>query len=144
MKISAQLQEIRKITLSKIFCQNSRYLKTIQPRVFDMPDDYTNAQIDCKDLPDVDMSLWKETAFCEMKGLKIAAGETKFVTPCVTCTCTADGIECHPTKILNCEKLLHKFTLAETQKDTACVIQCAELFGAEKDIWISFQTLICK
>ncbi|CAJ0608318.1 unnamed protein product [Cylicocyclus nassatus] len=122
-----QLDEIRKVKLSSIFCANSRYLRTIQPNVFDVPDDLTNAQLPCSDIPQLDLTQWRDRKHCEMNGKNIPLGESTHVTPCITCTCTHDGIACNPTKVDSCEKLSHKYLLSDISKDTSCMIQCSDL-----------------
>ncbi|KAK6732207.1 hypothetical protein RB195_016531 [Necator americanus] len=123
----AQLNEIRKIRLSSILCANSKYLRTIQPNVFDVPDDLINAQIPCTDIPQMDLSHWKDRKHCEMNGRTIAMGESTYITPCVTCTCTFEGVACNPTRVESCEKLSNKFLLSDISKDTSCMIQCSDL-----------------
>ncbi len=69
------MAEIRKITLGKILCANSRYLTRIQPNVFDMPDDLTlvtfiyksqlfdfssNTQVPCDSFAEIDLTKWTD------------------------------------------------------------------------------------
>uniref|UniRef100_A0A915I1S1 Peroxidase n=1 Tax=Romanomermis culicivorax TaxID=13658 RepID=A0A915I1S1_ROMCU len=122
-----QLSGIRKITLAKILCTNSASLKNIQPRVFEMPDDFLNAQVSCQDLLEVDLYEWLDRQFCVVDHRVINLGKTKRITPCVSCTCTSEGPECHSVRIDNCNQLLDEFLFTEVSEDTVCVIQCSSL-----------------
>uniref|UniRef100_A0A914H7D6 Peroxidase n=1 Tax=Globodera rostochiensis TaxID=31243 RepID=A0A914H7D6_GLORO len=128
----AQLQQIRKIRLAKTICQNSAFIHKIQPNVFDLPDELMNMQVKCDDLDAVKLELWREKAFCEVNSLLIQNGESRHVTPCVTCTCTAEGAECQPIKVTSCAKLLQKYDRDAIERDAACLIQCAEELGPER------------
>ncbi|GAU93878.1 hypothetical protein RvY_05745 [Ramazzottius varieornatus] len=56
-----QLEEIRKITLSRLICDNGDNITTIQPRGFLLPDIHLNAPGSCAALPEMDLSQWKES-----------------------------------------------------------------------------------
>uniref|UniRef100_A0AC35U7B1 Peroxidase n=1 Tax=Rhabditophanes sp. KR3021 TaxID=114890 RepID=A0AC35U7B1_9BILA len=131
-----QLVEIKKIKLAHLFCQNSNYIDTIQPNVFDMPDDLLNAQMKCADFDRIDLSLWKEKEECQMKDVRIALGKTLNVTPCVSCTCTTEGLECHPQRITECEKLIKVYPMDNIMKDTSCVIQCFNMIKKLKQVHV--------
>ena len=53
-----QLNEIRRQTMSTIVCSNLR-LKSVQRNSFRQMSDQ-NPLVECKDLPKLDLSLWKE------------------------------------------------------------------------------------
>ncbi|XP_060522510.1 chorion peroxidase-like [Cylas formicarius] len=55
-----QLAEIRKITLSKIICDNIDGNNDIHASAFDIPSDSTNPRVACDSLPALDLSPWKE------------------------------------------------------------------------------------
>ncbi|KAM3725264.1 Heme peroxidase [Dirofilaria immitis] len=122
-----QLAEIRKTTLSKLICANSQYARRIQPNAFLMPDDLTNAPMKCSELPDIDLYEWLDRQFCVVDHRVINLGRTKRITPCITCTCTAEGPECHSMVIDRCESLLTDYLFSEVIADTVCVIQCSSL-----------------
>nr|CAD2182762.1 unnamed protein product [Meloidogyne enterolobii] len=123
-----QLSQIRKIRLSKILCQNSPIIQKIQPNVFDIQDDLINAPVNCNDLEEIELEAWKEKSYCEINGLKIEQGENRRTTPCVTCTCTAEGPECQPVKMdsFECSQLFNKYDKKSILKDATCAIQCAQ------------------
>uniref|UniRef100_A0A914BYC7 Peroxidase n=1 Tax=Acrobeloides nanus TaxID=290746 RepID=A0A914BYC7_9BILA len=127
---TAQLAEIRKTTMSKIICENSQYAKRIQPNSFLMPDDLTNAPINCSEMQETDLYEWLDRQFCVVDQRVINLGKTRRVTPCITCTCTAEGPECHSITVDRCESLLDDYLFAEIKQDTVCVIQCSQMIKA--------------
>ncbi|CAK9289841.1 unnamed protein product [Gordionus sp. m RMFG-2023] len=54
-----QLQELRKVSLAKVLCQNSDSITIIQQNVFRKPS-FNNPLLTCKDLPDIDLAAWRE------------------------------------------------------------------------------------
>ncbi|MCP9261367.1 Peroxidasin [Dirofilaria immitis] len=122
-----QLAEIRKTTLSKLICANSQYARNIQPNAFLMPNNLTNAPVKCSELPEIDIYKWLDQHFCTVDNRVIQMGRTERIKPCIMCTCTAEGVECHAMIIDHCESLLNHYLLSEVIDDTACVIQCSSL-----------------
>ncbi|XP_046420327.1 peroxidase-like [Neodiprion fabricii] len=53
-----QLTEIRKSSISKLFCDNGDNIKLMQPRGFEIVSEQ-NPLIKCNDLPGIDLSLWR-------------------------------------------------------------------------------------
>nr|CDJ95346.1 Haem peroxidase domain containing protein [Haemonchus contortus] len=120
-----QLAEIRKTTFAKIICENSQFARKIQPNVFLMADELTNAPTSCLELPDTDLFEWLDREYCLVDHRVINLGKTKRITPCVTCTCTREGPECHSITIDHCDRLFDDYLASEIAKDPVCVIQCA-------------------
>uniref|UniRef100_A0A914X583 Uncharacterized protein n=1 Tax=Plectus sambesii TaxID=2011161 RepID=A0A914X583_9BILA len=65
--------------------------------------------------------------FCVVDHRVINLGKTKRITPCVTCTCTAEGPECHSITVQSCDQLVAEYLFTEILEDTVCVIQCSGL-----------------
>ena len=55
----AQLEAVRQSSLARVLCDNSDDVSVIQPRVFHVPD-VNNIRVSCEQLPEIDLSLWKE------------------------------------------------------------------------------------
>ena len=87
-----QLQEIRKIKLGSILCQNSRALVKIQPDIFTMPNDLNNAQIPCSDFPKMNLDKWMDRGVCIIGNRQLQKGNSARKSPCTSCTCTNDGV----------------------------------------------------
>jgi hypothetical protein len=59
--LSAQLAEIRKgSSFAKMICQNSKFAHKIQPNVFLLRNELTNAPIECEEIPGMDLSQWEQ------------------------------------------------------------------------------------
>ncbi|XP_018570827.1 peroxidase-like [Anoplophora glabripennis] len=55
-----QLFEIRKSSISRLLCNNGRNIRSMQPRGFEKVSADNNI-VPCEQLPDLDLSLWKDT-----------------------------------------------------------------------------------
>ena len=82
----AQLAEIRKVTLSKVICNNCDQVTNIQRAMFDIPDPFLNPRVPCNALPEINLELWKERVACNVGGTTINTGKknilSHFVTQC--------------------------------------------------------------
>ncbi|XP_071037889.1 chorion peroxidase-like [Parasteatoda tepidariorum] len=60
-----QLQEIRKLRLARILCDNADEMLTVQYSVFAMADPHSNPRLDCgtDDIPRLDLSKWRDTNY---------------------------------------------------------------------------------
>ncbi|GMR34905.1 hypothetical protein PMAYCL1PPCAC_05100, partial [Pristionchus mayeri] len=111
-----QLSEIRKVSLSSLFCSTSHILKRIQPDSFSLPDDLTNAPVPCDSLPHLDLTPWIEKPSCSIYGVSVAAGSTISPSPCQTCTCTTGGPRCQSATVRNCDVLADRYSAREIRE----------------------------
>ncbi|KAK9723435.1 hypothetical protein QE152_g19233 [Popillia japonica] len=57
----AQLNEIRKTSIARLFCDNGRNIRSMQPKGFERISE-RNPVVPCEQLPAVDLSLWRDNA----------------------------------------------------------------------------------
>ena len=126
----AQLDEIRKVSLSKVMCDNCDTVTNIQRALFDVPDPFLNPRVPCSTLPEINLDLWKERVSCNVGNQPIDIGQARRVSPCTMCTCTKEGPVCQSLKIENCFHLAQSFSPKDILKDHVCKVQCAFAFRA--------------
>uniref|UniRef100_A0A336LIY5 CSON007160 protein n=2 Tax=Culicoides sonorensis TaxID=179676 RepID=A0A336LIY5_CULSO len=106
----AQLAEIRKITLAKVICENLDFPGEIQRAAFDLPSNFLNPRVSCQSLPQIDLNAWRENIdSCQADGKNIRVGESAFPTPCTSCICTKEGLQCASLRITDCAELAREW-----------------------------------
>nr|CAD7448788.1 unnamed protein product [Timema bartmani] len=153
----AQLADIRRITLSRLVCDNAEQINTIQRSLLDLTDPFliqqldvfisvfyqfvpgielvlccisSNPRVPCSSIPSLDLDLWKERLSCTVGHTLIDVGSAERISPCVMCTCTTEGPICQSLKIGNCFTLARSFSHAAVLGDHVCKVQCAFVFRA--------------
>lgn len=58
-----QLAEIRKSSFAKLICKNSQFAHQIQPKVFLLPNELTNAPIHCEEMQETNLRRWVDQGF---------------------------------------------------------------------------------
>ncbi|EFX87909.1 hypothetical protein DAPPUDRAFT_42141, partial [Daphnia pulex] len=124
----AQLAEIRKVALARLLCENSDTIGEVTRSVFDLPHNFLNPRVPCRSLPPLDLTPWREqeSANCVVLGKTIALGASSLVSPCTSCTCTAEGPQCQSLRV-NCQQLLTDVGRDAILADSVCRVQCAFL-----------------
>ncbi|XP_017887733.1 uncharacterized protein LOC108629510 [Ceratina calcarata] len=126
-----QLAEVRKITLSKIMCENMDEHTEMQRAAFDLPSNFLNPRVPCGSMPHMDLSAWRETRHgCQIGGRNVALGESGFPTPCTSCVCTAEGTQCASLRITDCNQLLREASREAILRDDVCTAQCGFVLAA--------------
>ncbi|XP_063361912.1 heme peroxidase 2 isoform X1 [Cydia amplana] len=121
-----QLSEIRKVTLSKVLCENFDQNSDIQRAAFDLPSNFLNPRVPCGSLPKVDLSAWRESAAqgCLIAGRNVPVGDSAFPSPCTSCICTSEGAQCASLRITDCAQLLREWPREAVARDDVCAAQC--------------------
>ncbi|KAJ4441125.1 hypothetical protein ANN_10975 [Periplaneta americana] len=123
----AQLAEIRKITLSKILCENMDIQSNMQRSSFDQPSNFLNPRVPCHSLPHIDLTAWRETPQgCQIGGRSVAVGDSGFPTPCTSCICTVEGVDCG--------QLLREASREAILRDDVCTAQCGFLLQDDTSV----------
>ncbi|XP_053999872.1 uncharacterized protein LOC128887698 [Hylaeus anthracinus] len=126
-----QLGEIRKVTLSKVMCDNMDEHNDMQRAAFDLPSNFLNPRVPCSSMPQLDLSAWRETRHgCQIGGRNVALGESGFPTPCTSCVCTAEGTQCASLRITDCNQLLREASREAILRDDVCTAQCGFVLAA--------------
>ncbi|KAJ9587987.1 hypothetical protein L9F63_028203 [Diploptera punctata] len=126
----AQLADIRKVTLSRLVCNNLDQVSKIQRSILDLADPFLNPRVPCRNIASLDLELWKERLSCTVGHTTIDVGSAERISPCVMCTCTTEGPICQSLKIGNCFNLARSFSHAAVLDDHVCKVQCAFVFRA--------------
>ncbi|XP_069697432.1 uncharacterized protein [Periplaneta americana] len=131
----AQLAEIRKITLSKILCENMDIQSNMQRSSFDQPSNFLNPRVPCHSLPHIDLTAWRETPQgCQIGGRSVAVGDSGFPTPCTSCICTVEGAQCASLRITDCGQLLREASREAILRDDVCTAQCGFLLQDDTSV----------
>ena len=71
-----QLTELRRSKLSRILCDNSDELETVQVYAMVLPDHNINPRVPCKSglLPRIDLTKWKDVSFQPAEAIKPIIG----------------------------------------------------------------------
>ncbi|KAF2367927.1 hypothetical protein FHG87_001306 [Trinorchestia longiramus] len=126
----SQLTEIRKVTMSRLLCDNCETVDSEQRSSFDLPDPFLNPRVPCRDLPAVNLELWRERVSCSVGTTNIEIGAADRISPCVMCTCTKEGPICQSLKVDNCFHLAQSYSPEAILNDHVCKVQCAFAFRA--------------
>ncbi|KAJ8880729.1 hypothetical protein PR048_017199 [Dryococelus australis] len=59
-----QLNEIRKVTLARVICDNTKHMDEVQPRIFLEKDPFLNAMMHCSGpvIPRMDLAPWSTSS----------------------------------------------------------------------------------
>ena len=100
----SQLAEIRKVTLSKLMCDNCDQISSVQRGMFDIPDPFLNPRVPCDALPGINLEFWKERISCSVQDINIGIFNQNmfhFSTILYTCNLELVAYKLKPTYLLN-------------------------------------------
>ena len=91
-----QLNQIKKVTLSSLMCNNLDNQETkIQLKSFDLPNETRNPLIPCKEHPKIDLKFWSKqngkTNYCNVNGQLLKLGQKGKIGACTLCECPKIG-----------------------------------------------------
>ena len=131
-----QLDQIKKVTLSTLVCNNLDQDSRFQLNAFELPNETTNPQITCEKHPKMDLKFWSENVqddFCEVQGWLIKAGGTRRIGAFTLCDCPISGGEphCKTTLDKSCQDLIDELGPEKVMLDKSYQDYCEHFFELE-------------